>query len=400
MHWLHALRPGGDYMTRRQFGPPRPARDAEHSVVYHNDSEFCCWPFLCGLWKTAEDHLVVGFMRNNCSYASPADVNHDNPERIKTKLTILRSEDRGRSWNSSRPTVLFDLGEVSEETIGNMPESYSGMPPIDFKDRNVLVASGALPDYFRPKSRAWVRVSTDGGRSWRQPILPPLVGLPSLSGHASALVRPDGVSLLFMTATSADGWTRRPVVYASVEDGSYWTFLSFMMPRSDDDDWAGDRAGGSLKYSAHRRYLPRPILLADGRILASLRCQRDPTSVFWTEIFESEDGGFTWRFVSRVNDWGAPGDLVQMKDGRIACVYGYRLPPYGVRARISEDDGRSWGSEIIIRDDGGSWDLGYPRVTEIEDGRLLVVYYMNRKDDSIFMGGGVRHIAQTIFTPA
>ena len=51
-----------------------------------------------------------------------------------------------------------------------------------------------------------------------------------------------------------------------------------------------------------------------------------------------------------------------MRDGRIACVYGYRLPPFGLRARLSEDGGRTWGREIVLRDDGGSWDLGYPRV--------------------------------------
>jgi hypothetical protein len=38
-------------------------------------------------------------------------------------------------------------------------------------------------------------------------------------------------------------------------------------------------------------------------------------------------------------------------------------------------------------------------VTEIEPGRLLAIYYMNRRDDPIQMNGGVRHIAQTIFAP-
>ena len=52
-----------------------------------------------------------------------------------------------------------------------------------------------------------------------------------------------------------------------------------------------------------------------------------------------------------------------------------------------------------MRDDGGSWDLGYPRVIEVAPGRLLSTYYMNCKDDSIQMGGGVRHIARTIFEP-
>ena len=129
-----------------------------------------------------------------------------------------------------------------------------------------------------------------------------------------------------------------------------------------------------------------------------MRFQREPRDVIWTDIFDSDDGGRTWAFLSRVNDWGAPGDIVEMHDGRIVCVYGYRLAPPGIRSRVSEDGGRSWGSEIILRDDGGSWDLGYPRVIEL-DARAAAstVYYMNRTDDPIQMNGGVRHIARTIF---
>ena len=88
-----------------------------------------------------------------------------------------------------------------------------------------------------------------------------------------------------------------------------------------------------------------------------------------------------------------------MRDGRVVCVYGYRMPPHGIRARVSEDGGRSWGAELVLRDDGGSWDLGYPRVIEHEEGKLLTVYYMNLASDPVQMNGGVRHIARTIFTP-
>ena len=201
-------------------------------------------------------------------------------------------------------------------------------------------------------------------------------------------------SLIFLTAVSADGVKRRPVVYASVDGGAFWAFVSFMTPALDDGAADGDRSV-NFKFAAYRYFYPRGIMMPDGRIVASVRCQRDPTGVLWTEVFDSDDGGRTWRFLSRVNDWGAPGDLACMADGRLACVYGYRLPPYGVRARLSEDGGRSWAREIIIRDDGGSWDLGYPRVIERRAGELLTVYYMNRADDPI----RVRHIAQTIFRP-
>lgn len=381
-----------------RFDTPVYVRDAEHGIVYRNDREFCGWPFICGFWTTAEGDHLVAFQKKPCAYTAPGDVHHDEVAKVGPKIVAVRSRDNGASWDSATPNLLFDLGADQEQLFADAVQDYAREPRLDFTDRNVLVASGATPDYFRPHSQAWIRVSADGGVNWRRPILAPKVGLPSLSGHASAVVRPDGVSLIFMTAVSEDGWKRRPVVYASVNGGAFWTFLSVMTPAVDDGAADSDRSVG-LRFGAHRYFYPRGIVLPDGRILASVRCQRDPTSVLWTEMFQSDDGGCTWRFLSRVNDWGAPGDLVRMHDGRIVCVYGYRLPPFGVRARISEDEGRTWGREWILRDDGGSWDLGYPRITEHTPGRIMALYYMNLRDDPIQMNGGVRHIAQTVFTP-
>jgi hypothetical protein len=66
---------------------------------------------------------------------------------------------------------------------------------------------------------------------------------------------------------------------------------------------------------------------------------------------------------------------------------------------VSEDEGRTWGPEIIVRDDGGSWDLGYPNAFEAEPGRIGTIYYFNRRDDAVQANGGVRHIARSTFVP-
>ena len=68
-----------------------------------------------------------------------------------------------------------------------------------------------------------------------------------------------------------------------------------------------------------------------------------------------------------------------------------------VHTRVSGDGAKTWGDEIILRDDGGSWDLGYPRMHVRPDGSLITVYYINRRDDPIQCDGGVRHIAATIW---
>lgn len=380
------------------FAPPLKLQNAEHGIAYRNEKAFSGWPFIAGFWTAANGDYLVAFQLKAADYSDPSSIHHSSLARVGTKIYTLRSRDKGRTWDGDDLQLLFDLGADHDKNFAELPADYSAEEPLDFTDPNVLVATGAIPTYFQPSSQAWVRVSTDGGHNWRHPILVEQHGLPSVSGNASPLVRPDGVSLLFQVVVTDDGWKRRPAVFRAKEGGSNWAFMSYIT--SPDDDGAADHdRSKSILFSGHRYFYPRAINLPDGRILCTLRCQRDPTSLAWTEMYMSADGGRTWSFRSRVNDWGAPGDIVRMRDGRIACVYGYRMPPYGVRARISDDEGLTWGREIILRDDGGSWDLGYPRVVEPEAGTLLAVYYMNTKDDPIQLNGGVRHIAWTRFQP-
>ena len=65
--------------------------------------------------------------------------------------------------------------------------------------------------------------------------------------------------------------------------------------------------------------VPRGYMLSNGWIICITRCQRDPTGVMWSELFYSDDGGESWGFLSRVNDYGAPCSLVIMPDGRIVA---------------------------------------------------------------------------------
>ena len=66
-----------------------------------------------------------------------------------------------------------------------------------------------------------------------------------------------------------------------------------------------------------------------------------------------------------------------MKDGRLALMYGFRSEPYGMRARLSNDKGQTWSDEIVLRNDAGCWDLGYPRSVQRPDGKIVTVYYYN-----------------------
>jgi hypothetical protein len=72
-------------------------------------------------------------------------------------------------------------------------------------------------------------------------------------------------------------------------------------------------------------------------------------------------------------------------------TYGYRHAPFGIRARILNAECTDFATapEMVLRDDGGTTDLGYPWSVKLNDGQVLVVYYFN-------VGTGIQHIAGTI----
>ena len=52
---------------------------------------------------------------------------------------------------------------------------------------------------------------------------------------------------------------------------------------------------------------------------------------------------------------------------------------------------RARNDEIALRTDGATWDLGYPRMVQRPDGKVVTIYYFNTKDVP------AQHIAATIW---
>ena len=50
----------------RRFGNTRPAKNAEHGVVYRNDGEFCAWPYHAGILRNRPTaSLIANFIRTH-----------------------------------------------------------------------------------------------------------------------------------------------------------------------------------------------------------------------------------------------------------------------------------------------------------------------------------------------
>jgi hypothetical protein len=146
--------------------------------------------------------------------------------------------------------------------------------------------------------------------------------------------------------------------------------------------------------------MPSGVRLSPAVIVTALRraeSQPDGTRRCWIELHRSDDDGATWAPLGAAADTGSGGNppsMLRLVDGRLCLTYGYRGQPPGIRARLSADEGRTWGEEIVLRADGGDGDLGYPRSVQRADGKVVTAYYFNTDP------AGDRFIAATIWEPA
>lgn len=365
----------------------------EHIVVYKKEDEYAGWPFNCGLWKFSGNEILVGFIRNKCAYRFPEDVSHRRIQYINGQFVTIRSRDGGRTWLQNELKTIYNSKAELRAKIQYYVTIGDKFPkPLAANFLNGTTALATEPPLGQENGPTAFFITYDRGYKWDGPYLLYVDAFDTIQARPSYVVDDDGRIMLFVQGLRKDEVSKgyrniepegRPMVIVSEDGAISWRFLSYILSPNPDLP----------------RICPSPAILPDGRIAVALRVLGPGRGIQWTELYISEDGGLTWRFMSRVNKWGAPASLVTLRDGRLLCVYGYRVPPYGIRARISSDGGASWGPEIIIRDDGGGTDLGYPRAIELSNGKILTVYYFNSKDDKIQYDGGVRHIAATIFEP-
>ncbi|SEF18096.1 sialidase family protein [Jiangella alba] len=364
---------------------------AEHVTIYRDPEWFAAWPFNHGLWRFdtgRQDELVVSFARGRCAYRHPLDLKHENIE-IDSEYVTMRSTDGGRSW----PADSLHLVDTRRNTVNTLAKGgTSRLEPVDgdWTGPDFCLTAGFGQPPGDARHRAYIAVSRDRARTFGEPVALPHFVFNWMQIKPDYVVRPDGTVLLFASVgfgPAGDGRAaeRLIAVYASKDRGRTWHYLSALMSDRPDAPFT-------------KRYYPSPVQRADGEILAALRCEITPSNT-WPELWGSRDGGVTWSYVSRIADFGGPTALVGLDDGRLAAVYGYRVAPYGIRARVSDDAGRTWGPEIVLRDDGGSSDLGYPRAVQLSDGSVFAAYYFNAAGEDLPVPGGVRHIAGTRFQP-
>jgi hypothetical protein len=353
--------------------PPKVLR---HVVVYAEPGRFAGWPANHGIWSWG-DEILVGFSRGFYKDRGPFHhIDHDRPE----EFLLARSRDGGLTWSVEQPQPPGALAGTAGMRHGLMPPDAPEERPVDLDGRIDFTHPGfALTVRMENSNNGISRYyySYDRGTTWRGPCRLPLFGQIGVMGRTDYLVDGPDDCLLFLTASKADGREGRPFSARTTDGGRTWRFLSFIGP---------EPAGYAI--------MPSTVRLSATELVTTIR-RRDPPKS-WIDAFSSHDDGRSWSFLSTPEPdtgEGNPPSLVRLPDGRLCLTYGVRARPFGIRARISGDGGKTWSPAIVLRDDGGSTDVGYVRSVVRPDGMVVAVYYYTDRSSP------TRYLAATIFDP-
>ena len=345
-------------------GPASP-RVARHVAVYAVDGRFGGWPANHGIWSWGNE-IVVGFSAGQYKDLGPTRhaIDRDLPE----EHLLARSRDGGETWSIENPGKRGML-------VGTKGMRHGTVPP-DVREPDPIDCPGAI-DFTHPDFALTARmankdtgesrfyVSTDRARSWSGPFRLPLFGQPGIAARTDYIVNGKDDCLLFLTASKPDRREGRPICVRTTDGGKTWKLVALI---------GSEPTGYAI--------MPSTVRLSATDLLTTIR-RRDGDDA-WIDAHVSRDDGATWKFLTRpAADLGEgnPPALVRLRDGRLCLTYGVRKAPFAIHARLSRDDGATWGEPIVLRDDGAGRDLGYPRTVQRPDGLIVTVYYFHDTTD-------------------
>lgn len=346
-------------------------------IIYSDPTFHCAFPSVV---LRPDGELLCAFRRapsRKFLYGAAHDT-HTDPN---SQLVLVRSHDTGESWTSPELIFAHPLGGSQDPCLVQLNDGalictsygWSLLPPqqtTGTKEHQFTFLGG------------YVLRSRDDAKTWQGPLIPPEItdgqssdGKRRATYNRGALIQASSGELLWAAVKAGPPNSHVPTsvhLLASTDEGETW------------NDRSAIAADPNITFNETSLVQTRR-----GDLVAFIRTERPNEHA---AIARSTDGGksFSWQ---DLGFHAVPLQAARLQDGRILLVYGYRQKPYGVRARLLNEDASDAATapEFIIRDDAGTWDVGYPWAVQLSDGRVLVVYYINIAD-------GPRRIEATLLS--
>lgn len=334
--------------------------EMEHITLFREDKTYAVFPIL--QHEAGTDRLTVSFR------AGGPRLHFDTPSATRVALV---SNDGGKVWREGVPLPAKPFWAPNGRLISvncKWHQYYADSARARLQQQGYAVAE-VQPGTVAICAGAYQTWSSDGGRTWDQKD----IQLPFMASIACGM----------NTLQLADGTIIIPVYGRRKADSpdSSWVLRS----ENYGDTWELRLVAEHPQGTPINE--PAIIALKNGRLLIVMRLEGGNDQM-WQAF--SDDRGKTWHSLRDTGIKGHPPNLLRLQDGRILLTYGYRHPPFGIRAAISADEANTWDLEHILelREDGGGPDLGYPQSVQLGDGTVVTVYYFVEP-------GGMQYIAGT-----
>ena len=361
----------------------------KHSIVYREPGRFAGWPANYGIWSWGNE-IVVGF---TVGYLDPQGGFHARDRTRPCIAMQARSVDGGEIWVTT-PTPCRTLGHRGLSADEHVVPALQAQRALD---QGCELATGpgttafTHPDFalmcartgLTRGARSWFYTSENRCSSWEGPYRLSRFGQTGIAARTDYLVSSAQTATLFLTAAKPNGDEGRVFCARTLDGGQTFSLRSWISPEPQG-----------------YQIMPASVRLPGGRILVAVRCQENRRTKDlrnWIDLYASDDDALSWRYLNRpvpdTGNGGNPPTLTRMADGRLCLTHGCRSSPFALQARISDDEGLTWGAPITLHAGAGNHDIGYPRTVQRPDSRMVTVYYWN--DDP----AGERYIVATIWDP-
>ena len=345
-----------------QQGTPAPTialtTPPKHVIVSRQTGRYGGWPANHGIWAWGNE-ILVGFSWGHMS-GGTAERGHPIDRQRPEEHMLARSLDGGETWAIEKPPSL--IPPPTPGNIAGVPTDKGGKEavdlttPVNFSAPGFALTARMSSIHTGP---SWFFYTTDKGKNWNGPFKLPDFGFKGIAARTDYIADGQRELTIFLTAAKSNGREGRVLCARTTDGGLTFKLVGMVGPEPEGNDFA---------------IMPSSLRLSPRSILTLVRHRR------WIEAYRTDDNGATWKHVVRaVPDTGRgnPPSLAKLTNGQFVVTFGYRAEPYGIRARVSHDQGQTWSNDVVLRSDASDWDLGYTRTVQRPDGKLVTVYYYN-----------------------